>query len=219
MRRPRTAIVALAAVVLVALGVGTGYIVGATTHPSNAAAESPGVVDVGFTQDMVTHHQHAVTMAQFVAGNNSTDIESVARMIEANQTLEIGQMQGMQALWSVPTLPDGPPMSWMQQGTERTGHPDTAMSGMAAMPGMASQDEMESVRTATGTKQGILFLQLMLRHHQGGENMMLAAAQRASTAAVRDLARRMLVEQNDEGQLLQMLLGARGASPLPAPTP
>lgn len=57
-------------------------------------------------------------------------------------------------------------MSWMH-GTD--GHDHSGI--VAVMPGFADGDELTAPHAATGTAVGILFLQLMIRHHQGGIDM------------------------------------------------
>jgi uncharacterized protein (DUF305 family) len=60
-----------------------------------------------------------------------------------------------------------------------------------------------------------MFLQLMLRHHQGGMSMLQYAAQHAETTAVRSFASTMETTQRGEAQLMTTMLAARGAPPLP----
>lgn len=60
----------------------------------------------------------------------------------------------------------------------------------------------------------VLFLQLMLRHHQGGGGMLRYAAERASQPQVRNLAAQMLAAQTAENELIQRMLSDRSAAPL-----
>ena len=59
------------------------------------------------------------------------------------------------------------------------------------MPGMATPAQMTRLQTLHGKALDILFLQLMIRHHQGGIPMARYAAQHASEPYVRDLAQKM----------------------------
>ena len=56
------------------------------------------------------------------------------------------------------------------------------------MPGMASTEELSGLRAATGPQLDVLFLQLMLRHHEGGAGMLSYAAEHAELPQVRNLA-------------------------------
>ena len=62
----------------------------------------------------------------------------------------------------------------------------------------------------------MLFLQLMLRHHEGGAEMLSYAATNASQEPVRNLAAQMLCAQTSEAGYLTQLLTARGGTPLPS---
>lgn len=212
----RVVVLAGAALTLVLLGVGGGVALAPLLHDDPVP---PGAVDVGFAQDMMVHHQQAVSMSQLVVDRASTPVSTLARQIEAEQSLEIGQLQGLLLAWEKSPVPDGPPMTWMPG--DMAGHPGhEAMAAMpagnAVMPGMATQAELDRLRSLTGADLDVSYLQLMLRHHEGGVPMLAYAAQHASTAVVRDLANRILVDQVEEGQVLLQLLHERGAQPLPS---
>jgi len=197
-----------ALVVLVAVGavLGLGIVVGAALEDghgsAHASAEAPGAVDVGFSQDMIVHHEQAVLMAQLVR-NRTTDpkVAALAAGIEDSQLLDIGTLRGYLALWQAPVLPTGPPMTWMAD--------HAAMAGLTTMPGMATTDELNRLRTAKGTALDVLFLQLMLRHHDGGLGMLDDAGQHASIEAVRALANRMAFDQRQESQTIAALLASK----------
>ena len=159
-------------------------------------------VDIGFSQDMIVHHEQAVLMAQ-IARNRTTDpkVAALAAGIEDSQLLDIGALRAYLALWQAPVLPSGPPMTWMAD--------HAATPGMSAMPGMATTDEINELRTAKGNALDVLFLQLMLRHHDGGLGMLDDAGQHASIEAVRALANRMAFDQRQESQTLAALLATK----------
>ncbi|QHD85497.1 DUF305 domain-containing protein [Gordonia sp. JH63] len=85
------------------------------------------------------------------------------------------------------------------------------------MPGMATSAEMEQFRAMRGPEVDIRFLQLMLRHHEGGLHMMEYAADPANVeqAYVRDLASSMKRTQDKEIAIITQMLALRGAQPLP----
>jgi uncharacterized protein (DUF305 family) len=80
---------------------------------------------------------------------------------------------------------------------------------------MAADEELAALRAATGPQMDVLFLQLMLRHHQGGAGMLEYAADRAAVPQVRNLAAQMLRSQTTESDYLRQLLTERGGQPLP----
>ena len=85
------------------------------------------------------------------------------------------------------------------------------------MPGMATVAEIERLRTLSGTDLDVYFLQLMIRHHQGGEPMMLAAIDGAAVGEVTNLAEQMLDAQTAEINTMTAMLNERGAEPLAPP--
>ncbi|WP_414709374.1 DUF305 domain-containing protein [Pseudonocardia sp.] len=210
--RPVLAVVA--AVGLLLLGAAGGLLLS-----GNPAASPPGVpaldsVDVGFAQDMTVHHQQAVTMAAWERDHTEDPVlHQLAADIEATQTAQIGRMQGWLELWGAPSLPTGPHMTWMTEATHE--HGPMPAGGAATMPGMASDEELAALRAATGRELDVLFLQLMLRHHEGGAGMMRYAAERAEVPQVRNLAAQMLRSQSAESDTLRRLLAERGGQPLP----
>ncbi len=178
-------------------------------------------VDVGFAQDMSVHHRQAVLMAG-LARDRSEDpaIRPLAFDIERTQLEQIGRMQGWLSLWNAAPLPTGPHMTWM---TDAGAMPGMAhgrrehSAGVAEMPGMASPAELDQLRAAQGKDFDVLFLQLMLRHHQGGGPMAQYAAQHAEAAQVRNLADKILISQSAESEYLAELITERGGQPLPSP--
>lgn len=187
----------------------------------SSAQSAGGTVDIGFAQDMSVHHRQAVQMAS-LARDRSTDpaIRVLAFDIETNQLQQIGQMQGWLSLWNAAALPPGRYMTWMTDAESMPGmsHGDgSSAAGVATMPGMASPADLEQLRSADGVQFDVLFLQLMLRHHQGGVPMARYAEQHGETVQVRNLAGKMVVSQGAESETMTQLIIQRGAQPLTPP--
>ncbi|GAA0932280.1 DUF305 domain-containing protein [Pseudonocardia zijingensis] len=210
--RPVLAVVA--AVGLLLLGAAGGLLVGGVPGSGPHDPPATGSVDVGFSQDMTVHHHQAVEMASWER-DHTTDpvLHQLAADIEATQTAQIGRMQGWLELWGAPSLPAGGHMAWMTEAAH--GHGTASAGGTAVMPGMASSEELAALRAASGPELDVLFLQLMLRHHQGGAGMLQYAADHAAVPQVRNLAAQMLRSQGAETTTLRQLLTERGGQPLP----
>ena len=149
-------------------------------------------VDVGFMQDMISHHEQAVEMAQteLVNGSDPT-VRAFAREILMFQSKEIGSMERLLADWdSGRGDPERQAMTWM-------GMP----SAVDRMPGMATGEELDRLRAAQGTAADALFLDLMAHHHLGGIHMSEYAADNAGTSDARDFAaivgRNQAIEVNE----------------------
>lgn len=204
-----TALVAVVAVGLLVIGGGLAVVLGIGRSEDAPAA---GSVDAGFALDMSTHHLQAVEMAN-LATTRSTDpdVRSLAFDISQTQLNQAGRMQGWLTLWGLPVTGTDH-MAWMDSSMH-----DHGMSEDGLMPGMATEDELAQLRAASGTAFDVLFLQLMIRHHQGGLEMAEDGEAHATLAVVRGLARSIAQTQTAETTTMAAMLSARGGSPLPAP--
>lgn len=186
------------------------------------ATPAAGSVEVGFAQDMSTHHLQAVTMAGW-ARDHSTDpeIRQLAFDIERTQLEQVGRMKGWLMLWDQPEQAIGAPMQWMTEpmpghGGMTMGTSSVNPSAGALMPGMATDAELAKLRSLSGKELDVFFLQLMLRHHQGGTAMAQYAAAHSSLTALKALVNSILTSQGAEMDQMKLMLSARGAQPLPA---
>ena len=188
------------------LGVGVGAALnsgGDEGGVATASAVTPNPVDIGFSQDMIVHHEQAVVMAQLVRDRTKNPrIAALATGIVNEQLLDIGAMRGYLALWRAPVLPAGPPMTWMAAGHEHHGE------GATGMPGMATTAQLNALREAKGAALDRMFLELMQRHHAGGLAMLDDAAANAAVPAVQSLAARISFHQKEETQTINALLRA-----------
>jgi uncharacterized protein (DUF305 family) len=207
----RTALLAVIALGLVALGGGLAVVLG--IGRDDATVVGADSVAAGFSRDMAVHHLQGVEMAN-VALERSEDpeIRQPAFDISSTQTNQTGRMQGWLSLWGVsPT--GGEPMAWLAGG-DGHGHATTE-NGL--MPGMATEDELAELRSLSGTDFDVDFLRLMIRHHQGGLEMAQYATEHAEVPAVARLARSIAETQTAETTTMSDMLAARGGTPLPAP--
>ncbi|WP_227998787.1 DUF305 domain-containing protein [Nocardia australiensis] len=220
LRRQRTSLVVLGAIGILLIGFAIGVL--ARIPLNNNVEPDPSAVDVGFNQDMSAHHAQAVDMAGVVLiGSTDNEVRRLAYDILTTQQNQAGRMEGWLQMWGKPMQDVDGYMGWMTDdpagGHDHSGTaPTHAMSGpMSTMPGMATNAEMTALRQTTGPALDTLFLQLMLRHHQGGLSMLQYAAAHAETTAVRTLASTMETTQQGEAELMTTMLAARGATPLP----
>lgn len=205
----RTALGAIVVAALIAIGAAGAMILGlgGNDYPT---AES---VDAGFARDMSIHHRQAVLMAG-LARDRSADpnVALIAYDIETSQLNQVGQMQGWLSLWGL-SQSTGDVMGWMGDH----GGMDMTESGSGLMPGMATTGDLDELRAAQGAEFDVLFLELMIRHHQGGTQMSSYAAENAEVDSVRTLARSIADSQAAEIETLTNMLTARGGTPLPVP--
>lgn len=109
--------------------------------------------DVRFMQGMIPHHAQALEMSALVEERTeSRDIRLLARRIEISQKDEIALMQ-----------------RWLsERDAEVPGeHAHHMMGDHALMPGMLTSEGMARLRAARGTEFDRLFLEFMIKHHEG----------------------------------------------------
>jgi uncharacterized protein (DUF305 family) len=166
---------------------------------------APTSTDVGFLQDMITHHEQAVTMSELaLAGVTDESTRRFAEEVLFFQARELGIMQHLLDGW----------------GYDLSERPETAMEWMGMpvpydqMAGMATDEQMDALRAAVeaGPSPAVdeQFLDLMIRHHLGGAHMADWGAEQADDADVRELAGIMAEQQRlevTEYQALQERLG------------
>ena len=211
----RAVVIGASVIVVLLLGAVIGMLLTQRALDSGTqATPTAGSVEVGFAQDMSVHHRQAVTMANW-ARDHTTDpeIKQLAFDIESTQLEQVGRMQGWLMLWGQPSQGTSEYMAWM---SEPSGHAGMSMasSGVATMPGMATEAELSKLRSLTGKDMDVYFLQLMLRHHEGGTAMAQYAHDHTSVDAVKTLTQNILDSQGAEMTLIKQMLAARGAQPL-----
>ncbi|MGB3305114.1 MAG: DUF305 domain-containing protein, partial [Thermomicrobiales bacterium] len=166
--------------------------------PRDPGENSP---EAGFLRDMQTHHHQAVEMAMIIRDQTSDEqLKFMATDIAFGQETEIGMMTGYLDAWGLSFAGDDPPMAWMD-------HP---LKEGELMPGMATDEQLQQLQTLPVDEAEVLFLQLMIRHHQGGVEMAQAILARSDNALTTDMANRMIRVQSSEIDTMNTFLVDRG---------
>lgn len=217
----RTWIFAAALVAVLLVGAAGGMLINTAREGGADAPPSAESVDVGFAQDMRVHHLQAVTMAGIERDRTSDSLlQGLAFDIESTQLSQASEMSGWLTVWVQPSLPapGAGYMKWMSEGgthTHSNGAGGKTTGTVQRMPGMATTDELNKLRKLSGQELDVYFLQLMLRHHEGGLEMAQYGAQHASKGYVRNLADKIVTSQENEAKQMKDFLAQRGAKPLP----
>lgn len=134
---------------------------GAPGEPSRVIAADQAVdlsqvqhtaADVRFMQGMIGHHAQALEMAALLPSRSSReDMRMLARRIELSQADEIDFMQ-----------------RWLEvRGQEVPSIHAHHAHGATLMPGMLTAEEMRRLAEASGAEFDRLFLEFMIKHHEG----------------------------------------------------
>lgn len=109
--------------------------------------------DVRFMQMMIGHHAQAVYMTRMAEAAGASDrVLKLAHKIDLSQAGEIALMQG-----------------WLVDYGQHA--PDTESWRRMSMPGMLTAAQLEQLGAARGRDFDRLFLQLMIKHHEGAIQM------------------------------------------------
>ena len=202
---PRSTI-RLAALALASAVVGAGLAVWLL----RSAVPGDESVEAGFARDMATHHAQAVEMSLLIRDTTSdAALRTLAYDIIVTQSTQRGVFMGWLQAWNAPQTSTRPRMAWMPGHA----HPLPAGGGVPLMPGMATDEEMRRLREARGAEADVLFLQLMIRHHEGGVVMARALEGLSRRDEVLGMARSIDGSQRAEIAEMTEMLEKRSARP------
>jgi uncharacterized protein (DUF305 family) len=185
-------VVILVLVLLAGCAAGATAVMLITRPPGDDSAEA------GFARDMMVHHAQAVQMAEIVRDKTENDaMRLLTSDIALTQQAQIGMMQGWLGVWGLPIAETEPAMSWM-------GHPTEGL-----MPGMATPEELNLLSKAPPEVADVLFLRLMITHHQAAIPMAEAILKRTERPEVRQLAQSIENSQRAEIENMKAMVDKR----------
>ncbi len=142
------------------------------------AASQP--YDLQFIDTMVMHHQGAIDMARMaVTKAQHAELREMAQKVITDQEREIAELRRHREQWFA-----GRPQAMNME-----------MSGM--MDSMRGMD-MNRLNAATGNSFDLMFIDMMIPHHQGAVMMAREALQRAEHPELKQLAQQIIREQERE---------------------
>ena len=113
----------------------------------------------------------------------STEVKSLAAGIQAAQDPEIMKMEGWLKDWNKPVVSGEMPGMDM---------------GSGSMPGMMSAAEMKSLQAGAGTEFDMIFLTMMIKHHEGAITMAASEIAAGKNADAIALAKTIVSAQKGE---------------------
>ncbi|MFE1025136.1 DUF305 domain-containing protein [Streptomyces sp. NPDC058818] len=141
--------------------------------------DSPNSADVSYARMMIQHHAQALEMTELVPEQaESGQVQKLAERISAAQGPEITAMKG-----------------WLKNHGEKEsggGHDHDAM------PGMATEAQLEKLRAAKGKAFDQLFLKLMITHHEGAIAMATDVKSQGNNVQVEEMADDVVAQQTSE---------------------
>jgi uncharacterized protein (DUF305 family) len=167
--------------------------VGDATKPDRP---KPTGADVAFMTGMIPHHTQALEMVTILESRTSNDaMRMLGLRIKVSQEDEIRLMQTWLRDHGLP-VPD-----------EHAHHSENPM------PGMLTAEEMRKLAATTGVAFDKLFLELMIRHHEGAVRMvdaLMATPGAAQMSSVYAFAADVLADQTAEITRMRAMRAAMG---------
>lgn len=159
---------------------------------AGSVADDHNDADVEFVRSMIPHHEQAVDMAELAAARASDPkVKDLAARIQRAQDPEIATMRGWLADWGEEQPPSG----------DHSGMDDSGMTS----------EEMGELEQASGREFDRLFLEMMIRHHEGAVAMATTEAEAGEFGPAKALASQIAAGQQGEIEEMKGLLSA--ASP------
>lgn len=156
------------------------------------AAEDHNDADVTFASHMVLHHQQAVQMSGLAKWQaTSPEVKQLAVAITTVQEAQLKQMSGWLTGWGEPV----PAFS-------HSGH-----DSEDPIPGLLTEDEIRQLGRTKGTMFDRVWIQLMIRHHQGAVAMAKTQQTSGKSPAAIALAKKTITDQTAQIAALKRLLG------------
>ena len=165
-------------------------------HNSDGPAASSSATPVGefnkadvmFVQMMIPHHEQAVDMNDMVLskGNINPEVEALAKQIKAEQQPEIDMMNAWLEIWGRVQMPEG--------------------SHHSSSDGLMTEEQMQELDEANSAEGQQLFLEGMIRHHQGAIKMAQAEIASGKNPEAITLAKNIAESQQTEVDTMTELL-------------
>lgn len=157
----------------------------ASCSASTSSNDDFSANDIMFAQMMIPHHEQAIEMSDLALQNSTNpEIRDLATKIKGEQAPEIELME-----------------SWTD--SHMGSHMDSHAGHM--MDGMLSEEEMDELKSARGVEFDRLFLEGMIKHHEGAIDM-ANDVDDSKNPDVAKLAQSILITQRAEIELMKELL-------------
>jgi uncharacterized protein (DUF305 family) len=181
------------------------FLTGAAVYlwQQSAGDPAPNEVDIGFADDMRTHHLQGVAMGlTYLAEGTDPTLRQMANEIVLVQAGENRLLNQYLQDWGLPDLELETAMEWMDAPVPQD-----------EQPGMATPEQLEELEAASGAELDDLFSALMIAHHRGGVHMADHAVTHANEDEVVTLARSMVDTQRSEIAEMNLRREALGLTP------
>jgi uncharacterized protein (DUF305 family) len=149
----------------------------------NKAANAP--YDLQFLDTMIEHHQGAVDMAEMAESKaQHAELKTLAASMITDQKSEITQMKQWREQWYA-------------------GKPSATNMDMPGMKDSMKGMNMDHLKSMSGNAFDLMFIDMMIPHHQGAVTMANEALQKAEHSEIKALSQRIISAQDAEIKTMQ----------------
>lgn len=168
-----------------------------STYSSEAVAQNTAnEADAAFVRMMIPHHHQALVMSRMApTRSNDQQLLSLADRIDVEQGLEISMMQQWQGWHGLEVTNAEQAYQQLLQNPE-----------MLEQMGMATPAELDDLSASSGTAFDVLYLELMIEHHEGAMDMLVDVIINGNDATLEQWATDMLTTQYTQIQQMEQML-------------
>lgn len=153
-----------------------------STAPTTQSAPATAPYDLQFIDTMSKHHQMAVDMTEMGQQKfQHQELKNVGKKIIDDQTKEIAQLRQWRDQW----YPGAPAAENME------------------MPGMSMNMDMSHMQSMSGAALDLMFIDMMIPHHQGALDMGRDALAKAEHPELKAFAQKVIDAQTMEIDQMQ----------------
>ena len=153
------------------------------SEPAAETKASFNDADVAFAQMMIPDHQMTAKMAKLAEKKAaSKDLKELAGQMREDQARIVDTLQGWLTDWGKPAAGD--------------------MAGME-MPGAMTDKDMKMLGSMRGMEFDMMFVQMMIKHHEGSMQIAIAEQAKGANAKAKALAGDMVKEQEAQVEALR----------------
>jgi uncharacterized protein (DUF305 family) len=147
--------------------------------------------DVMFADMMIPHHQQAIDMSDMILAKQGVhpEVRALGEQIKAAQQPEIDTMNSWLDAWG------------------RGMHIDDGGQHHGGAGGLMTEEDMRQLDKANGSDGQRLFLEGMIRHHQGAIQMAETEIDEGKNGDAINMAKQIATTQQQEIENMQALLG------------
>ena len=150
---------------------------------TETSTTSTAQYDLQFIDSLTRHHQMVIDMATMAAPKfEHQPLKDAAKTTVDDQTKEIAQLRQWRDQW----------------------YPGAAPAESMQMPGMSSMSmDMSHMQSMTGHALDMMFMDMMIPHHEGGVAMGQDALAKAEHPEIKEFAQKMIEKQKKEIEQMQ----------------